>query len=716
MPREMRKRGRRAEKKRKTESNTVPEPAAPALENLYVEDVDGAVAVREDDTTFYGLLTEEEQEYFRRADEVLALDQFGDEDEKALFIGNLYQEASGKELKIAHSQGCSRLLERLILLSTPAQLKALFQYFSGHYLALIKHRFASHVCETLFLQAAPLVSKEMDAEYSGKSGAEDISTETVFASMESLFLFMFHEILPELKSLITHTFASHTIRTLLLLLSGRPVSSATTLIQSRKKENIPMNTENVSKEVTDQIAVVPQSFHEAVGKVLAVVNEQFTTEELRMLAVHQIASPALQIMLQLEMGLSKKERRIKEKAGGTLLGKLTGVTQKDEAVATKEEEEGENADKKDADVERSFFQNLLYDPVGSHLAESMMRAAPKKDFNMLYKRFIKPRLGSLARNETAAFVVQRVLEKLPKEGLEEAIKEILPQVPGLVERSRVAVLKSLIDACIKHSVDATPIITAIISSYSCSPPELIFKILRLSSTDLLPSDDDKPKHINAPSKPKRDPSQLHGALLAQTILDLPAEASAPFTNSLLSQPADTLVALCKHQQASHVVQKILNSPQASMPNKRKFLNILKSKFVELSLDTVASHIVDVCWDSPMNYRQSIAEELMRAEPEMRESFSGRAVWRNWSMDKYKTRKQLWFSIGKDQDAAAASVTEKARGGQNKPGDRKKTAIELARERHAAQKTRGFGTGANAPSKRSAMELVAGEIPKKQRVQ
>jgi nucleolar protein 9 len=57
--------------------------------------------------------------------------------EKALFIGNLHREAVGKELKIAHSQGCSRLLERLILLSTPAQLKALFQSFSGQYAFLV---------------------------------------------------------------------------------------------------------------------------------------------------------------------------------------------------------------------------------------------------------------------------------------------------------------------------------------------------------------------------------------------------------------------------------------------------------------------------------------------------------------------------------------------------------------------------------------------------
>jgi nucleolar protein 9 len=80
---------------------------------------------------YYGQLDEEEQEYFKRADELLELNQFEGPDERAMFLENVYQEADGKELKIANSQSCSRLMERLILLSTPAQLKKLFQAFSG---------------------------------------------------------------------------------------------------------------------------------------------------------------------------------------------------------------------------------------------------------------------------------------------------------------------------------------------------------------------------------------------------------------------------------------------------------------------------------------------------------------------------------------------------------------------------------------------------------
>ena len=80
---------------------------------------------------FFGMLDDEDQEYFKRADEMLESNAFGDHEERSLFLSNVYREADGKELKIAQSQSCSRLMERLIQLSTTSQLKSLFQSFSG---------------------------------------------------------------------------------------------------------------------------------------------------------------------------------------------------------------------------------------------------------------------------------------------------------------------------------------------------------------------------------------------------------------------------------------------------------------------------------------------------------------------------------------------------------------------------------------------------------
>ena len=146
MPKEHRKRGRREEKKRKREEEedqAVPskrQKPEDAEEVEIVVDGDDNAGLQEGfqeyaplpgDLPFYGLLDEDEQEYFKRADSMLELNQFADPDERNLFLANVYKEASGKELKIANSQSCSRLMERLILLSTPGQMKNLFQKFSG---------------------------------------------------------------------------------------------------------------------------------------------------------------------------------------------------------------------------------------------------------------------------------------------------------------------------------------------------------------------------------------------------------------------------------------------------------------------------------------------------------------------------------------------------------------------------------------------------------
>lgn len=156
MPTENRKRGRREEKKRKRDEKDADKHAKRSKRE---DDVQEALQLHDDAQQhhqhhagddqnpfqdeaidgvtrpgampFYGMLDDDEQEYFKRADEMLELNQFADSDERSLFLASVWKEADGKELKIANSQSCSRLMERLILLSTPDQLKRLFQKFSS---------------------------------------------------------------------------------------------------------------------------------------------------------------------------------------------------------------------------------------------------------------------------------------------------------------------------------------------------------------------------------------------------------------------------------------------------------------------------------------------------------------------------------------------------------------------------------------------------------
>lgn len=78
----------------------------------------------------------------------------------------------------------------------------------------------------------------------------------------------------------------------------------------------------------------------------------------------------------------------------------------------------------------------------------------------------------------------------------------------------------------------------------------------------------------------------------------------------------------------------------------------------------------------MHVKQGIAAELLSGESQMRESFFGRTVWRNWGMDKFKTNKKAWFAMagsaaGPLDSADASHEKEKEKG-----KDKQKTPIEV----------------------------------------
>jgi nucleolar protein 9 len=152
MPRENKKRGRRVDakdKKRKFQDgaeieNDVKRPRMDDSLGFVPATRDGDDAEMKFDgvepgdshemvgeQVFFGLLTEEEQEYFARAGELLELNNIEGGDERRVFVRNLYKEMNGKEMKVACSQSCSRLMERLILVSGPEELKDLWTAWSG---------------------------------------------------------------------------------------------------------------------------------------------------------------------------------------------------------------------------------------------------------------------------------------------------------------------------------------------------------------------------------------------------------------------------------------------------------------------------------------------------------------------------------------------------------------------------------------------------------
>lgn len=718
MPREKQKRGRRAEAKAredetKRKRDDAPEdPVAKRMKPSADADADETPAdpyhetadyipfdaeeqqedednVQSGDTPFYGLLDADEQEYFSRANEVLDSNQFHDAEERNLFIESVYQEANGKELKIACSQGCSRLMEKLISMSDVRQIRRIFSKFIGHFLHLVQHRFASHCCETLFIHAAPAVMQKTPKPHIKKSSEEDSEVESDL-SLADMFMNVIEELEGNWGYLLTERFASHTIRVLLLVLAGEPVdvSSRDSMVASRKKERLGVPETGAQEEKPHaQRRNVPESFEPALKKIMSDMVSGLDDTYLRALASHPVGNPVLQVLLFLELSHFGKASAKDPKS---ILRRL---------VPDESFEEGTES--------ATFIRGLLYDQVGSRLVETMVRYMPGKVFKNLYKNNIRDRIGSLARNNTAGYVVLRTLERLGKDDLQNAVDLIIPEVPGLIERSRLIVPRVLIERCVVRGVDTKPFARALAGAYDNDPAIRLQQLLRLDETkentmkdaedeEMEDADDkeEKPKK-KAPAGASSISSaeKLHGSLLAQAMLTVPGPLSELVYSGLLAQETDTILQLAREPTASRVLQQALTLTTSSAQFRRQFTTRFQGHVAELALDNSGSHVVDALWTATKDIffvKERMAQEMAQNEMTLRDSFLGRAVWRNWSMDLYKRRRGEW--------TARAKGFDRQPGGDECAGKRPKSKIELARERFAAKESAsGNGQAVSARS-------------------
>ena len=492
-----------------------------------------------------------------------------------------------------------------------------------------------------------------------ETNKQDDNDDGVYVSMENLFLYVVNELEGNLGYLMTDHFASHTLRVLLVVLSGRPLVDTATisLLQSKKKEKIDIANQAPRKEDAYNVArSVPSSFSKALDNMISGTMTGLDTTYLRALATHPVGNPVLQLLLELEFSRSGKQ---KAKDENSLFRRLLP----DDPIVQ-------------GTMSASFVTSLLYDTVGSRLLETIVQYAPGKVFKAVYRNLFREKLGNLAKNEIAGFVMIRMLERLSKEDLQHAIEQICPQICNLVEHSRTSIIKTLIERCQVRGVDTSPISQEIQRAYRGENSNLLVSMLKLDLQDTEGMALERKKQLET-----SDAGGTHASFLAQSMLDAPGPLREMITTSILSLDTRSLVVMAKNRTATHVLQKALTCHAQTKVFLRKSIQSFQGHILDLATDPIASHVVDIFWDAAgdqLFLRERVAQELLENEVDLKESFSGRVVWRNWMMDLYKRRRLDWIKQAK----GIATDNEEATIKDQQPA---KSAIELAREKYAVAK-------------------------------
>ncbi|KAK3346715.1 armadillo-type protein [Lasiosphaeria hispida] len=649
---------------------------------------------------FFGMLAEEEQEYFRHADELLELNDFPSPEERDIFLQNVYKEAEGKELKLVSSQSCSRLMERLILLSNTRQKKSLFEAFAGHFISLVTHMFAGHCCEKLFLQSAPVVTQELsglvepepepevEVEVEAEDG-EEKAKPAAQESMEVLFLLTLDELEEHLSFLVSDRYGSHALRALLVILSGRPLNQVGTksMLQSKKKEYVTVEgAAAMASELSTQTRAIPASFTTAIKKIISDTTAGMDITALRVLARHPTGNPTLQLLLELEFSLATKTKKVKVKKG---------EEREEEKEAEKEaapEEEaavslvdklipGAPASFSDEESEAATFINgMMYDPIGSRLLETLIIHCPGKIFKGILAIFFAPRIQTLLRNDIASYPAIRVLNRLSKEDLADAVGKSLPEFPSFVEKGRFNVIKTFFERCsVRQASDQfEPLLKALTAASGGDWKHLVPNLCFLNEDAI--SGESKKTHKFQPQDIKNKTAMLsHGSQLISTLLSIPGQPTKAIQASLLSLTSQQILRMGTGSAPTSAVLVKALSTASQNPHFHKILVVAilphvmaftSSQYGNLIINAIiAAPSKGEGISVPFHLKENIISRLAEHEAELRETWLGRNAWKTWRGDLWSHRRHDWVRWAKEADPVEARVAAapKARSGLGLPG-------------------------------------------------
>lgn len=728
MPRDQAKRGKRGGSKRKRDgegSERLSKRRKDAGEGLESEEYTGRNDVLpagfEQDNIpeealaqgapFFGLLDSEEQDYFRRIDELLQRDAFDSAEDRRVLIQNTLKEAEGKELKIACSQSPSRLMEKLIAQTSPAEFHRLAHTLIPQWLHLMSHRFASHCCEAILSRAAGLVSSISSKSAKKASGrkskdhAANGSTEEGESSPVDLVLSITEAMSGQYGWSLDDKYASHVLQALVSLLA---------LPLGQDKENSPRREkapaeEDKSEKADSSKDSVTERFGEALRHIADETLSELETSTLQALVSRPYAGPVIRVILKSELIHGKVEKLPESTIYKTLFP--DGFQAEDS-------------------VSRRFLNGMLFDPVGSHLIETLVESCDGKTFKQLFRTVFKPEMARLSKKYLAAFVVSKILARLSGADLEECRASILPQLTSAVESPQTLIVRALIERSTARGLSTEPIAAFLSSLYPLSPRvNLVLGLLQMNTSPAPPA-----PNPDAASTDDLQKQRLNGSLLAQAMCQ---SASGPLPvlihSSLEALEPQTLNNISADPIATHVLQTALASVSTTKPFRRKILNSFLALpagttdggavagadpaadgIVAMGLHPVASHVVDlllsVSSDLP-HLRQRLAERLVQGETLLRTDFVGKKVWRNWMLDLYQRNVGLWLGrtglqssvIGGQMGTGAVGEGARGAGGAEGRGTGAGTGAGGVVKRSEAVATR---TGTAGLPQKTSIELAA----------
>ncbi|GMH37335.1 hypothetical protein BSKO_05208 [Bryopsis sp. KO-2023] len=413
-----------------------------------------------------------------------------------------------------------------------------------------------------------------------------------------------------LDDFLSDKYATHVLRQLLAVLSGRDV------VQICKERQNPFKKDDArrSEEVVPEIV-----FPEDLKKLVDVVrSKEYQGWFLDGLISSTYSGPTLQAMIH----ACVSDRDLLEGLVLTLIGQY-----------------------EDGEIDRESLCRKMSSTIPSHMMECIWQVSPEDVRTKLFK-LLAADLPGLAADDIGNFSVQAMgRNATTHEQAGILVDNLGPQFSELLDSNRQYVVISVLNACSEcqsHRKEVCKYLTDALQAMEMQKggeeeqgnrAGIVEKLLCKGTRAQLG------KHSSTRFSP-------FGCIILSTILKYPPDCNNAFLGGILRLNPTAVQQLAKDVGGAHVLETILQGPKYKTQKKNQLLENLDGVWSSIAKTAAGSRLVQNCFDlADARLKESITESIAKSEGQISNSRAGSILLSHLRISQFKHNKESWRKQG-----------------------------------------------------------------------
>eukprot|EP00092_Neocalanus_flemingeri_P033062 GFUD01035956.1.p1 GENE.GFUD01035956.1~~GFUD01035956.1.p1 ORF type:complete len:644 (-),score=270.85 GFUD01035956.1:12-1943(-) len=528
-------------------------------------------------------------------------DGFENDEEKKMFVENVFEQTEGEERKLCGNQLASRVIE-LILPAADQKILTRFCSALATDLRLVcVDPFMSHVLEKLLILQT----------FHAKEEVVEVSEEQTVENMEWV-LKVCRFVTNNLEDFSYDLYASHLLRTCTQCLAGHRCPQQATP-GGAKPGAFGQRTEGYDSRVVWRYGAECQG---QFGEVLETYAGRIQSLGAATLS-NEMCTHVLQVFMEVVNLTSPK--LVKSVVKHLIKTCLSG-------------------------------DSLDWDDVPSmRLLESVIKVGinNEKLNKKIFSKILDGKILELSVHPVGNFVIQRLLENISdKEQFSSLCSQLSGQMENILSSGCTGVILSLTKACVRLETQQASVLTELTAALHCSDSQdqLASCLAHMVTKDTM-AEEGKVFSVH-----------LHGSLALQQLLLFSKPIKV--VRSLLAMAPSQLASLLADPRGSHIADNFMTSKTIGEKSREGLVKALKGQFVTLACGKHGSRTVDSLWKhSTIKQRQAMVEDLASKVDVLNSNRFGKFVVQNCFVAVYKRSKEDWRKLVEKGDKIGDMFTD-----------------------------------------------------------